>query len=225
MSESRFNLIASVRKQRARALLKSEQTHEAILSAALEFLWLRPFRVMTVSELMALTEVSRSAFYQYFKDLRELMETLLAMLETEVLTASKPWFLETGDPVALIRESLTGAVSVFHQRGPFFKAVADAATTDERLESAWLLFVKDFDDAVSERIRMDQELGLTAAFDSRTVAHSLNMLNAYTFISAFGRHPRSEPEPVREAIIRIWTSTLYGTRWAESEHSPLIRNR
>ena len=225
MSESRFNLIASVVGQRSPVLSKSERTREAILSAALEFLWSRPFNKMTVSGLMALTEVSRSAFYQYFKDLQELMETLLGMLEVEVLAAAKPWILSTGDPVALVRESLTAIVTVFHLRGPFFKAIADAATTDERLDSAWLTFVKHFDDTVSERIRVDQELGLTPAFDPRPVAHALNMLNAYTFVSEFGRHPRSEPEPVREALIRIWVSTLYGSQWAESEYSPLKRSR
>lgn len=225
MAESRFNLIASVGDQRDPALLKSERTRETILIAALDFLWSRPFRVMTVSGLMDLTEVSRSAFYQYFKDLRELMETLLSMLEDDVLAAAKPWMLSTGDPVALVRESLSGIVGFFHSRGPFFKAIADAATTDERLESAWLTFVKHFDDTVSERIRVDQELGLTAAFDPRPVAHALNMLNAYTFVSEFGRHPRSEPAPVREALIRIWVSTLYGSQWAASEYSTLKRSR
>jgi hypothetical protein len=36
------------------------------------------------------------------------------------------------------------------------------------------------------------------------------------FIHAFGRHPRSNPEPVREAITRIWMSTLYQSRYVES---------
>jgi hypothetical protein len=36
------------------------------LNGALEFLWTQPFREMTVAELMSITGVSRSAFYQYF---------------------------------------------------------------------------------------------------------------------------------------------------------------
>ena len=46
----------------------------AILNSAQEFLWTRPFREMTVGELMSITGTGRSAFYQYFKDLHELME-------------------------------------------------------------------------------------------------------------------------------------------------------
>ena len=45
---------------------KAERTRAAILDAALGFLWLRPFRELTVSELMESTGASRSAFYQYF---------------------------------------------------------------------------------------------------------------------------------------------------------------
>jgi len=59
---------------------KSERTRAAILDAALELVWSRPFRDMTVNSLMASTGVSRSAFYQYFKDLHELMKTLLDSL-------------------------------------------------------------------------------------------------------------------------------------------------
>ena len=60
---------------------KSERTRAAILDAALEFIWTHPFRDMTVNALMAPTGLSRSAFYQYFNDLHDLMETLLGMLK------------------------------------------------------------------------------------------------------------------------------------------------
>ena len=60
---------------------KSERTWAAILNAALDFVWSHPFRDLTVASLMASTGASRSAFYQYFTALPEVMETLLAMLE------------------------------------------------------------------------------------------------------------------------------------------------
>jgi len=63
---------------------KSDRTRTAILNAALEFLWTHPFRDMTVAELMSITGIGRSAFYQYFKDLYEPMETLLQGVQTMV---------------------------------------------------------------------------------------------------------------------------------------------
>ena len=113
---------------------KSERTRAVILNAALNFLWTHPFRDMTVNSLMAPTGVGRSAFYQYFKDLHELMETLLDTVRSEILAVTGPWFTGVGDPVVLLNESLDGLVDVCYRRGPILRAIDDAAATDNRLE-------------------------------------------------------------------------------------------
>ena len=212
-----------VRPEQAPRIGKSDRTRASILNAALDFIWEHPFRDMTVSSLMASTGLSRSAFYQYFDDLHEVMETLLGMLGEEIFEAAKPWTADLGDPVALTHEALAGLVRVCHQRGPFLRAVSDAAATDERLEKAWMQFLEGFDDAACARIEADQELGLIPKFDARPVAVALNRLDAYTIIEAFGQRPRKQPEPVREALARIWISTLYGSEWLGSGSSNLVR--
>ncbi len=189
---------------------KSDRTREAILDGALEFLWSRPFREMTVAELMSITGVSRSAFYQYFTDLHDLMEALLRGMEEDIFEIAIPWLSGEGDPTALLQESLAGLVRVCYVRGPILRAVADASTTDERLERSWAKFLTKFDDAVTARIEEHQAEGFISAFDARPVAIALNRLDASLLIHAFGRRPRSNPEPVQDAITRIWTSTLYG---------------
>jgi len=204
-------------------IAKADRTRAAILNAALDFVWSRPFRDMTVSSLMASTEVSRSAFYQYFNDLHEVMEALLEMLQVEIFEVAQPWMTAAGDPVALLRQTMDGLVRVCHKRGPFVRAVSDAATSDKRLEGAWWKFLGRFDDAASGRITADQKQGLISDFDPRPVAFALNRLDAYTIIEAFGQRPRRRPEPVREALERIWISTLYGAQWVSKEYSDLMR--
>ena len=202
---------------------KSERTRAAILNSGMDFLWTHPFRDMTVQSLMTTTGVSRSAFYRYFKDLHELMEILLDALKDDVMAAIGPWFTGVGDPVALLNESLDGLVEVCFQQGPLLRATTDAATTDERLEKAWVQFVKEFNDGVTARIEVDQAQGLIADFDARPVANALNLMDTYTLIEAFGRRPRSKREPVREALERIWISTLYGSEWLGKGSSNLVR--
>jgi AcrR family transcriptional regulator len=167
--------------------------------------------------------VSRSAFYQYFKDLHELMETLLDILQQEIFDVAEPWLAGVGDPATLLRESLAGLVHVCYQRGPFLRAIADAAVTDPYLENAWLQFLAGFDDAAAARIEADQKKGLIPDFEARPVAIALNRLNSCTIIKAFGQHPRSQPEPVLAALVRIWVSTLYGIEWLEKDSSTLVR--
>jgi AcrR family transcriptional regulator len=77
-----------VSPQPSRKIAKSDRTRAAILNAALDFLWSRPFREMSVTLLMASTGVSRSAFYQYFNDLHEVMEILLTTLQEEIFIPS-----------------------------------------------------------------------------------------------------------------------------------------
>ncbi len=62
------------------------------------------------------------------------------------------------------------------------------------------------------------------AFDPRPVAFALNRPNAYTLIEAFEQRPRSDPEPVRKALARIWISTLYGAEWLGRGSSALVRS-
>ena len=192
-------------------LRKSDRTRKAILDGALEFLWSRPFREMTVAQLMSIPGVSRSVFYQYFTDLHDLMETLLGGIEEDIFEAAIPWFSGEGDPVALLQESLAGLVRVCYARGPVLRAVADASTADERLERAWATFLRKFDDAVTARIEQQQAESLIPEFDARPIAVALNRLDASLLIHAFGRRPRSNPEPVQESLTRIWTSTLYAS--------------
>ena len=194
------------------ALRKSDRTRQSILDAALKFLWTHPFRELTVGELMTLAGTSRPAFYQYFEDLHDLMEALLRGMEKDVFKVTAAWFTGEGDPVLLLEESIENLVLILYQQGPILRAVSDAAPMDERLEKVWARFVKDFDDAVTHRIEQQQADGLIKPFDARAVAIALNRMDAYLLIHHFGRRPRGNRESVRDAILRVWISTLYGDK-------------
>ena len=202
---------------------KPERTRAAILNAALEFIWSHPFRDMTIGALMAETGLSRSAFYQYFDDLHDLMKTLLDNLQVDIFDVTGAWFEGVGDPIALLDESLSGLVNVCYKFGPILRAVDDAAATDARFEKDWRGFLGKFDDAATSRIEADQQQGLIPGFDARPMAVALNRLDAYALIHAFGQRPRKNPKPVYEALSRIWISTLYGKEYLATGSSNLVR--
>jgi AcrR family transcriptional regulator len=211
MSEKKQSRIRRRNDPRNRpAPRKSERTRQSILDAALKFLWTHPFRELTVGELMSLAGTGRSAFYQYFEDLHDVMESLLRGMEEDIFSVTAPWFQGEGDPVALLEQSLENLVRVCYQQGPILRAVSDAAPMDERLEKAWAAFVRDFDDAVTRRIEQHQAAGLIKPFDPRPVAMALNRMDAYLMIHHFGRRPRGNRDSVLDAVLRVWISTLYG---------------
>jgi len=211
MSSSRQEVIRRRNDPSDRSVLrKSERTRQAILDAALGFLGSRPFRDLTVAELMSLAGSSRPAFYQYFADLHDVMENLLHDLEHEILAVAQPWLAAEDDPVLQLANALSGLVKVCYRRGPIVRAVVEAAPMDERLERAWNDFMKVFDDAVTERIEHDQAAGLIPSFEVRPVAIALNRMDVGTVIHHFGSRPRTKPDRVYQSIARIWISTIYG---------------
>jgi AcrR family transcriptional regulator len=224
MSRNNQPLRLRAEPQPVKKIGKSERTRAEIVNAVLEFTWSRPFSEMTIPSLMQLTGSSRSTFYSHFNDLHEPMEVVLDLMKDEIFHAVEPWLNGVGDPVALITQTISGLVSVCYQRGPFLKAIADAAAYDARFEKGWEQFLGEFDAAGAGRIRADQEQGIIGEFDPELVIFALNRMNARTVIAAFGTRPRARPEPVRNALARIWISTLYGARWAAMGSSDLIRS-
>ncbi len=158
---------------------------------------------------MSRAGAGRSAFYQYFADLHDLMDILLNEMGENIYEAAKPWFEGEGDPVPLLRESLSGFVRICYRRGPILRAVVDAAPGDEKLEQSWAKFLAGFDDAVADRIEHHQAAGLIPQFPARPVAVALNRLDASLAITMFGRRPRGNQELVLDSLMRIWISTLY----------------
>ena len=189
---------------------KSDKTRQAILDAALKYLWTHPYRSLTVNELMSKAGSSRSAFYRYYEDLPAMMVHLLNEFKEKIMAATGAWLTGEGDPIPLLVESLGNMVEVSYQYGPILRAVIDAAPMNERLEKAWTSFAKDFDDAVTHQIEHQQKAGLIKPFDASPVAMALNRMDSEMVRHHFGRNPRGSQKEVRDAITRIWVATLYG---------------
>ena len=204
---------------------QAEHTRAEILDAALQFLWSRPFREMTVNSLMATIPISRPAFYKYFDDIYGLMHALMEGLWTEILAGASPWLSDDGDPVALLYESLAAEARICYRYGPFLKAIGDAKGGSERLEDEWNSMFDIFDDAVGDRIVADQELGLIETFEPRPVANALNRTSDAIYVQLFGQRPRRQWQGALDTVSRIWISTLYGQRWVKDHKSTLYRRQ
>ena len=187
-----------------------EEAIRKIKDSATRFLWRRPFRDLTVAELMAGTSLSRPAFYQYFSDLHELIESLLRDVEVVMHQTANPWITGEGEPIAALRKSLGGVVQTCVEHGPIIRAVSEAAPLDKRLERAWAAFMGTWDDAVEARIKAQQRDGLIPRLNARRIAHALNALDAAVLIAEFGRRPQGDPRAVLNTLHRIWIGALYG---------------
>ena len=196
----------------ADSTIKPGPARDRIIAAAIEFLWDRPYRELTAGELMQRTGLSRPAFYQYFRNVNDLVTTLLEDLLTAMVEAAGPWFASDENPIEDLRTSLSGVAGVCQTHGPVFRAVVEAAPLDAELEQAWSAFMTSWDESVATRIRSQQELGLVdARLDPDRIARTFNQMDAAVLVEAFGRRPQADLDEVVDALHMIWTRTLYGS--------------
>jgi AcrR family transcriptional regulator len=126
------------RKVPARRRRRTPEVAEGeIIAAAETFLRERPFREMTVDEVMRRTDLSRPSFYVYFSDRHQLVLRVVEHLGAELFTMSDRWLSGTGEGPDLARQALHGIVAVYVEHGPVMRALADAAADDPSVEQAY----------------------------------------------------------------------------------------
>ena len=189
-----------------------DRARTMIADAAVEFLWDHPFRELTAGALMEQTGLSRPAFYQYFRNVNDLVQKLLFELQGRMMTAASPWLDSDAPRREALRDTLGGIIDICVERGPVFRAIVEAAPMDEELEASWNEFMEAWDEAVSARIRFEQDQGIIdSRIDAPTMAHALNRLAAALLVDGFGRRDQSDPTVVLHTLHTIWTRLLYGS--------------
>jgi TetR/AcrR family transcriptional regulator, ethionamide resistance regulator len=188
-----------------------EVAEREILAAAEELLRERPFRDLTVDEVMRRTELSRPSFYVYFRDRNHLVLRVVERLGEEQWALSERWFEGTGaSGPESFRETLEGVVAVWDRHGPVMHALSDAATVDQDVELAHTSLVQTFVDAIARLIEVEIEAGRILPLDAKETARALSLMTDAYLLATLGRTRTATPEKVVETLSTIWTRTLYG---------------
>ena len=189
-----------------------EVAEREIIAAAEALLRERPFRELTVDEVMRRTDLSRPSFYVYFRDRHHLVLRVVEHLGAELFAMSDRWLKGTGDGPQLAREALEGVVEVYATHGPVMRALADAAADDPGVEQAYTAIVQAFVDATARHIEAEIAAGRILPLDAAETARALVwMMERYLNLS-FGSEPATPRQAVAETLITIWTRVLYGTQ-------------
>ena len=181
-----------------------EEAAQEILDAAEAFLRERPFRDLTIDEVMDGTGLSRPSFYVYFRDRHHLALKLIEELGSEMFAAAGPWLEGEGDDPEELRGALRGTAGVFEAHGPVLRAIADAATEDAEVEQAYRGIVEGFVDATA------------AAYRARRVRRPLDRCRPAPHGGGAGVDERALPR--REAGPRALrrSPTAWPRRWSGS---------
>jgi AcrR family transcriptional regulator len=205
-------MVGSVQVEPGRRRRRRRQDSEReILEAAQRLLRERPFRELTVDDLMAATRQSRTAFYRHFTDRQDLLVHLIRDLNEELWEMSAGWLRGSGDPLVEGRESLERLADVYAAHGPLLRAIAEAASHDADVEAVHRGLVQGFVDATAARIRRDAASGRSRLAHPEHVAAALVWMTERHLAATFGRVGATDADrsAALETLFTIWMRTLY----------------
>jgi AcrR family transcriptional regulator len=191
---------------------KPEAAESEILNAAEHFLRERPFREMTIDDVMARTGLSRPSFYEYFRDRSHLVTRLTERLSERNRAITERWF-SGRDPVEDLRHTMRELVEMYVTHGHLLRALADVANTDAKVEATYRRSFAAVADATAQRIRAHIANGAVAldGLDPAEIAAALLWMSERYMIERLGRQPQADPGVVADTLVAIWMRVLYPT--------------
>jgi AcrR family transcriptional regulator len=188
-----------------------EAAQAEIVDAAETLLRERPFRELTVDEVMRRTGLSRPSFYVYFKDRHELVLRVVAHLEAELLAVANRWYESLGGGAPVLRDALAGIVGVWEEHGAVLRALADAAADDRDVEAAYAALIQRFVDVTAEHIALEAAAGNVVQIDPIEGSKALVWMSERYLYHSFGPERKVPPAKVLETLGTVWTRALYLT--------------
>jgi TetR/AcrR family transcriptional regulator, ethionamide resistance regulator len=188
-----------------------EVAEREIISAAEALLRERPFRELTVDEVMRRTDLSLPSFYVYFRDRHHLVLRVVEHLGAELFEMSDRWMRGDGNGPDMARQALSGIVGVYAEHGHVMRALADAAADDPEVDEVYGQLVQSFVDATARHIEREIAAGRILPLDAEETAKALVWMHERYLTLSLGREPATERQVVADTLHTIWSRVLYGT--------------
>ena len=202
---------STLQKPAKRRRRTPELAEREILDAAESFLRERPFRDLTVDEVMARTTLSRPSFYVYFRGRHELAVRLVEGIGNELYEKAQGWLEGTGDPATELHSALEGVAGVYVTHGLALAAIADASEHEPEVEVIYRALVDRFVEATAARIAHEEAQGGVDVPSVRECARALVWMSERYLTESLGRLPQAPVETVVETLWTIWVRALYGS--------------
>jgi AcrR family transcriptional regulator len=155
--------------------------------------------------------ISRTAFYFYFRDKRELLMRLTAGVAEELFAEAERWWDGDGEGEAELRAAIAKVVGIYRRHPALLRAVVEAAAYDEEAARFWRALVGRFADATQARIEREQAAGrVDPAVPAKATAFALAWMTERSAYERLVQAQSVAEDEFVEALLRIWLSAVYG---------------
>lgn len=196
---------------RARARQQPDETRTLILETADRLLRERPFRELSVDEIMRPTGYGRTVFYRHFTGLPQLVLAVLTRAIPQLAAAQARFdaIAEQDLDEAEIRDILHGVVVQWQAHGPLMRAMRDASVADAEIEGLVSQTQRQAQARMGEALARRQAAGWSGGADPFQLAGALLSMNQRFLLGNFGRPDAdADVEAVTDALTAVWTAVL-----------------
>jgi AcrR family transcriptional regulator len=165
---------------------------------------------MGVERIAGRAGISRTSFYFYFRDKREVLERLTVTVADELYAAAEIWWSGTGISQAALRRSIEDVSALFVEHGPLLRAIVEVGTYERDVAEHWRSLIGRFVDATEERILLEQGAGTAPEFGARATAFALVWGVERSLYQQFVQGEVFRPTELVEAISTMWLRAIYG---------------
>lgn len=153
--------------------------------------------------------ISRTAFYFYFRDKRELLMRLTADVNEQLYEQADIWFSGTGAPEPAMRKALTNIATLYAEHGVLLRAIVEVSAYDEQVAALWRAMLRRFVDASRRRIEAEQAAGRTSPHHPHATAFALVWMTERTLYQQFVQGKPVAPDDLVDAMVGIWLRSVY----------------
>jgi AcrR family transcriptional regulator len=192
---------------RSRRRQQPDETRTLILDTAERLLRDRPFRELSVDEVMRPTGYRRTVFYRHFTGLPDLVLAVLARVLPEFAATNQAFLSAAGEDIDLdrARELLRPGVEHFQRHGALMRAMRDASVYDGDVHQLVMGAQYRFRSTTIAALERRRAAGKLQSADLEQLAELLAGMNQRYLMAVFGG---DGPEEMPPATVDTATDTL-----------------
>jgi AcrR family transcriptional regulator len=167
------------------------------------------FADLGIEKIATRAGISRTAFYFYFADKRELLMRLTEEVNALLFEQADVWFSSEEDPEGEMRAALANIAMLYDEHSVLLRAIVEVSTYDEEVAVFWRSTLGRFVDATERRILQEQAEGRAVEGNARATAFALTWMTERTLYQELVQDNPIAKDELVDALTGIWSRSVY----------------
>ncbi|HEX7823409.1 MAG TPA: TetR/AcrR family transcriptional regulator [Mycobacterium sp.] len=183
-----------------------------IFSATEALLQRKSIRDLTVADILAEADVSRTTFYKYFTSKAMVVSAMLQSCQAELIDVMRPWSTRGERPVEeALREAMDSVAKVWARHRPVLRAGSESWHSEPEVGQQWVAMMDYFTEDISRQISRERKAGVApAGEDSKQIARLLAWGGERLFyLAGFGLCGPGSESDVVDSLVAAWVGVIY----------------